>query len=67
MEKALKIHLTKGLYNIGAIECTLVDFKEVCTGKIIDNSIVLELIPKVRIDNLKEEFCNHVLANMKNN
>ena len=66
MEKHQKIHLTKGLYNINAIESALIAFKEICEGSIIDDSIVIELIPKEEVANLKEEFCNHVLANMKN-
>ena len=61
-----KIHLTKGLYNINAIKTALVAFKEICKGYIIDDSIVVELIPLGEVANLKEEFCNHVLANMKN-
>ena len=62
----MRVKLNSKFYNLGAVKEALRDFREVCQGKILDNSIELELIPKEDIKNLKDEFCNYVLGLMKN-
>ena len=62
----MKIKLNKDFYNKGAIEEAMDDFKEVCKGKIINEDIEIELQPKEKTKNLKQEFCNYVLGLMKN-
>lgn len=62
----MKLKLNKRFYNKGAVEEALNDFKAVCKGKVLNNNIEVELKAKEDIKNLEEEFCNYVLALMKN-
>jgi hypothetical protein len=62
----MKFILNKKFYNIEAVKESLNDFKEVCNGKILNENIEVELIPKEEIANLEKEFCNYVLGLMKN-
>lgn len=65
-EEKVKVKLNKQFYNKEIIEETLKDFKRVCTGKILNGVMEVELKPKENIPKLKEEFCNYVLGLMKN-
>ena len=66
-EKKVIFNLNNSLYTKKAIEKALLDFHNVCKGKIINNNFNIELSPKQNLDKpLKEEFCNYVLALMKN-
>ncbi|MCK4521740.1 MAG: HxsD-like protein [Nanoarchaeota archaeon] len=60
------ILLNKEFYNKESVKEALNDFKGICRGKILNNSIEIELKPKEDIKQLKEEFCNYVLGLMKN-
>ena len=61
------IKLDKKFYDLNAIKEALEDFKEVCEGKILNDTIEVQLNPKGDINNLDGEFCNYVLGLMKNN
>lgn len=61
-----RISLNNKFYDKNAVQEAITDFEEVCEGKIVDDSIEVELKPKEDVDNLKEEFCNYVLGLMKN-
>ena len=58
--------LNNKFYSREIVEMALKDFKEACDGKILDDSIKVELYPKGEAANLEEEFCNYVLGLMKN-
>lgn len=62
----MRINLNKNFYSIDAIKEALKDFKGVCKGKILNDKIKIELKPKGNVKKIKEEFCNYVLALMKN-
>jgi len=66
IRKRIKLKLNNKFYNKKAIEEALDNFKEVCNGKILNKDLEIELEPKEKIENLKEEFCNYVLGLMKN-
>lgn len=67
MEK-ITIVLNKNIYDKKMIEQALKDYSEACEGKIVDDKVTVELIPKEKFDEpVKEEFCNYVLGLMKNN
>ncbi len=63
----MKVMLNNKLYSREAIEVALKDFEEICSGKILNGEIVVELESKEEIENIGEEFCNYVLGLMKNN
>lgn len=65
-EKSIRVKLNKQFYNKKVIEDSLKDFKDVCSGKILNEIIEVELQPEENIPKLKEEFCNYVLGLMKN-
>ena len=59
--------LNKQFYSIDAIKEAITDFEEICIGRIIDDTITVELEPKQETyTQLKGEFCNYVLGLMKN-
>lgn len=64
------IILNKKFYDLNAIEESLHDFKQVCSGKIesAKKEIKIALMPKERKLNnaLGYEFCNYILGLMKN-
>lgn len=62
----MRIKLNKEFYDEESIGEALRDFDGVCEGRIIDDSIEVELEPKEEVEQLKEEFCNYVLGLMKN-
>ncbi len=62
----MKVKLNNKFYSRRIIEGALKDFKEVCDGKILNNSLEIELNPKENVDKLDDEFCNYVLGLMKN-
>ena len=62
----MRIKLNSNFYDRGSIEEALRDFKDVCSGSILDNSFEIELEPREEADKLKEEFCNYILGLMKN-
>ena len=62
----MKIRLNRGFYNKDTIKEALNDFKNVCKGRILNNSIEIELESKEEVPHLEEEFCNYVLGLMKN-
>lgn len=65
-----KIVFNKSFYNTPAIEDALDAFRDICTGELQDKEaqITVILTPKSNNnpDELKNEFCNYVLALMKN-
>ncbi len=63
----MKIRLNNRFYKKEAVEKALHDFRGICSGNILDDSIAVELIPKEDIDDLEHEFSNYVLGLMKNN
>lgn len=60
------IKLNPKFYSKEAVWEALKDFENVCEGKILNDGMDVELIPKEDIKNLKEEFCNYVLGLSKN-
>jgi hypothetical protein len=62
----MKIKLNNKFYSREMIEVALKDFKEACEGKILNNDLEIELMPKENVDKLNGEFCNYVLGLMKN-
>ena len=60
------VKLNNKFYNKEAIKKAIDDFEGVCDGKILNNSIEIQLNPKEDIQEIKEEFCNYVLGLMKN-
>ncbi len=62
----MRIKLNNKFYSKEIIEEALKDFKEVCDGKILNDSLEIELKPKENVDKLNNEFCNYVLGLMKN-
>ncbi len=62
----MKLKLNKQFYNLEAVKEALSDFSKICDGKIINESIEIELIPKEDSKFLAEEFSNYVLGLMKN-
>lgn len=67
MKTRKSLKLNKEFYDKAAILEALTDFKEVCDGKIINDSFEIEIKPREDIENIEEEFCNYVLGLMKNN
>jgi len=65
-KKRIMVKLNKKFYNKKVVEEALNDFKGVCSGKILNNDIEVELSPKEGVVRLKEEFSNYVLGLMKN-
>ena len=61
----MKIRLNDKFYSKKAVEQALRDFKNLCEGKILNDSIEIELTPKAKTEMIKEEFCNYVLGLMK--
>jgi len=64
--KKMIIKLNPKFYSKEAVWEALKDFENVCEGKILNDGMDVELIPKEDIKNLKEEFCNYVLGLSKN-
>ena len=64
--RKMKIKLNNQFYNEESVREALIDFKEICQGDFLNNSIEVELEPKEEVKQLKEEFCNYVLGLMKN-
>ena len=64
--RKMRIKLNNEFYNEESVREALKDFDGVCEGRILDDSIEVELEPKEETENLKEEFCNYVLGLMKN-
>lgn len=62
----MRIKLNNKFYKKQIIKEALNDFKEVCEGEILNDSIEVELKPKENVERLEEEFCNYVLGLMKN-
>ena len=60
------IKLNPKFYSKEAVWEALKDFENVCEGKILNDGMDVELIPKEDIKNLKEEFCNYVLGLSRN-
>ena len=59
--------MDKGFYDKRAVDEALHDFNGVCEGRILNDKMEIELVPKGEIkEPLKEEFCNYVLGLMKN-
>lgn len=67
----IRIKLNKRFYKISAINESIKEFENVCRGRVEEDKdfFVVELESKEKaIGNiLKYEFCNYVLATMKNN
>ncbi len=59
--------LNKEFYDEKMINEALDDFKEICTGKIVDGQFKIELQTKEDMVDLNLEFANYVLGLMKNN
>jgi len=64
--KKMIIKLNPKFYSKEAVWEALKDFENVCEGKILNDGMDVELIPKEDIKNLKEEFCNYVLGLSRN-
>ena len=65
-QKKIRIKLNNKFYNKAIVEEALKDFNKVCSGRILNDNIEIELKPKEDIKELKEEFSNYVLGLMKN-
>lgn len=65
-ERRVKLKLNKQFYDKKVIEEAFKDFKEVCSGRILNQVMEVELKPKENVTGLKEEFSNYVLGLMKN-
>jgi len=68
-ESKFVIHLSKSFYTKEAINESLVDYKDVCSGDVVvGDYFVVTLVPKedVGMKVLCGEFCNYVLSLMKN-
>ena len=65
-DEKIRVKLNRKFYDKSVIREALKDFTRVCYGKILNNNIEIELKPKVKIANIKGEFCNYVLGLMKN-
>jgi hypothetical protein len=61
--------LNKKFYSKNSAERALHTFKEFCDGKVEEHEehlvVILSKTREVNEDDLKSEFCNHCLANMK--
>ena len=67
MNQKIRLKLSNKFYDMQAIEEALKDFGNICVGRVLNNDIEVELVPKEEINEpLKEEFCNYVLGLMKN-
>ncbi|MBD3164012.1 hypothetical protein GF323_02340 [Candidatus Woesearchaeota archaeon] len=66
MQEKIKITLNNQFYTRKAIQDTLKQFKELCSGRILNNRFEIELSPKENIPNIEGEFYNYVLGMMKN-
>tara|TARA_Y100000294_G_C8566529_1_gene341091 strand:- start:2868 stop:3077 length:210 start_codon:yes stop_codon:yes gene_type:complete len=62
MKQKIKIKLSNKFYDKDAIKEALSDFAGVCQGRILNDSIEVELEPKEPVENLEGEFCNYVLG-----
>ena len=65
MEK-LKIMLNNQFYDKNIIKEAIMDFKEVCDGKVLNDDVQVELMCSGDSVRLRHEFCNYVLGLMKN-
>ncbi len=63
----IKLHLNNHFYKIEAIRQALSDFKDICSGRVVDCSFKIELNSLKDVANLKQEFSNYVLGIMINN
>ena len=64
------IGLNKDLYDIDSIKNCAEDFSRLCTAKVRSNGkvrVILEAKGEADISTLGHEFCNYLLAFMKNN
>lgn len=61
----INIRLNKDFYQKEAIEKAIDVFREICTGKVLNDSIDVELDSVESIANLKDEFVNYVLGLMR--
>jgi len=66
MIKKMKIRLSNKFYDKDIVKEALNDFKEVCSGKVINDEIDVELDWKESEEEIDKEFCNYVLGLMKN-
>ena len=66
MGRIMKIKLNNKFYNKEAVKEALIDFKDVCKGNILNDSMEIELEAKENVKQLHGEFCNYVLGLMKN-
>lgn len=64
--KSIKIRLNKKFYDQTSIEEALDDFREICEGKIMDETFQVELKIIVNASDIEHEFTNYVLGLMKN-
>jgi hypothetical protein len=62
----IRLKLNRKFYDKGVVEEALKDFKDICYGNILNNNLEIELKTKVKIADIKGEFCNYVLGLMKN-
>ena len=62
----IRFTLNSQFYDKETVKEAIIDFKEVCDGKILNDEMEIELEPKEEIAELKGEFCNYVLGLMKN-
>jgi hypothetical protein len=60
-----RILLSHRFYKAAVVEQALSDFKDSCTGRILNQRIEVELVPRQPIEHLEEEFCNYCLALMQ--
>ncbi len=60
------IRLNNKIYCRKAIKLALEDYKDICAGKIIDESFEVKLSPKQETKYLEKEFCNYIIGIMKN-
>ena len=65
----MNFKLNKKFYSKNAAERALCTFKEFCEGKVDESEehliIILSKTRDVEENDLKREFCNHCLSNMK--
>ncbi len=61
----VRIKLSNKLYRKKAVIKALNDFKEIMDGRILNEDMDIEVLPKEQIENLDKEFCNYVLGLMK--
>jgi len=64
-----EIELNKSFYDMEAVRISLLDFKDVLSGDVKGGGETIRVVLKdVKGDaeNVKNEFCNYILAVMKN-